>query len=225
MPRAARIVCPGVPHHITQRGNRRQRTFFEPADFVAYRTLVAEGCKAAGVQVLAYCLMPNHVHLVAVPPDEDALRRALVPAHQKYTWLINRRHGWTGHLWQERFHASAMDDPHTLAAVRYVELNPVRAGLVGNPVGWAWSSASAHVGRRADQLVPADLPPPLAGIADWLGFLVDEEGDDIVDALRRHAGTGLPLGSAGFVAALEHTFGRSFARRPPGRPPRDQPCA
>ena len=129
MPRLARIVVPGEPHHITQRGNRRMQVFFSADDSGAYKALLAEFCAKAEVEVLAWCLMPNHVHLVLVPSDKDGLRRALGETHRRYSKLINQREGWRGHLWQERFHSFAMDEDHLIEAVRYIELNPVRAGL------------------------------------------------------------------------------------------------
>jgi len=127
MARLARIVVPNLPHHVTQRGNGRQRTFFE--DDVHYRDLLGQSCRAAGVAVWAWCLMPNHVHLILVPSDEGGLRAALGEAHRRYTRRVNFREGWRGHLWQERFHSTPMDEAWLLAAARYVELNPVRAKL------------------------------------------------------------------------------------------------
>lgn len=145
MARLARIVIPNVPHHVTQRGNRRERTFFEDADYKRYRTMLGDAARRAGAEVWAYCLMPNHVHLIVVPPDEDGLRRTFADAHRRYTGLINARHQWTGHLWQGRFGAVAMDEAHLMAAARYVALNPVRAGLVKHARDWPWSSVRAHL--------------------------------------------------------------------------------
>jgi putative transposase len=171
MPRAARIVTPGFPHHVVQRGNRRMQTFFGADDYRRYIDLVAEGCRAADVQVLAYCLMPNHVHLVLVPADPKGLSRALGSAHQKYAWVINRQHGWSGYLWQSRFFSSAMDDQHALGAVAYVELNPVGARMVDAADAWRWSSAKAHVEGVADALVATRRPSPIDAVADWRAFL------------------------------------------------------
>ena len=133
MARLARVVVPGVPHHVTQRGNRRLETFFEDDDYRAYLDLLAASCAEAGVAVWAYCLMPNHVHLVLVPDERDGLRHALGEAHRRYTRRINFREGWRGHLWQERFHSFPMDEAYLLATARYVELNPLRARLVRKP--------------------------------------------------------------------------------------------
>ena len=128
----ARLVIPGLPHHITQRGNRRQQTFFNDGDYAAYIELMAEWCREEGVEIWGYCLMPNHVHLIAVPKTEDGLRRAIGEAHRRYTRRINFREKWRGYLWQGRFASFIMDEPYLLAAARYVELNPLRAELVAN---------------------------------------------------------------------------------------------
>jgi putative transposase len=143
MARSARGVAAGVSHHVTQRGNRRQTVFFEDGDYQAYTTLLAEGCSGAGVAVWGYCLMPNHVHLILVPHGEAALREALGEAHRRYTRRVNVREGWRGHLWQGRFASVPMDQAHLLACARYVELDPVRAGLVATARAWPWSSVRA----------------------------------------------------------------------------------
>lgn len=151
MARIARVVLPDYPHHVTQRGNRRQAVFFSHDDYRTYRTLLAGACRVARTQVWAYCFMPNHVHLILVPSHVDGLRQALGEAHRRYTRRINLREGWRGHLWQERFHSFPMDDAHLVAAARYVELNPVCAGLVQRAADWPWSSArpSGGSGRHA----------------------------------------------------------------------------
>jgi REP element-mobilizing transposase RayT len=130
MARLARIVIPGIPYHVTQRGNRRQQTFFEDGDYALYRDLLAEAARRAGAGIWAYCLMPNHVHLIVVPSDADGLRRTFADAHRRYTGFINARQRWTGHLWQGRYGAVAMDETHLAAAARYVAL--IRCGL-----GWS----------------------------------------------------------------------------------------
>ena len=128
MARLARVVIPGHPHHVTQRGNGRARTFFEDADYALYRDLLAANCRDAGVEVWAWCLMPNHVHLILVPSDPDGLRRALARVHRSYAGTIQARRKRTGHFWQGRFGAVAMDEEHLAAALRYVSLN--RCGRV-----------------------------------------------------------------------------------------------
>lgn len=154
MPRAARIVVPDRPHHVTQRGNRRQPTFFGDGDYRFYLSLVREACAAARVAVWAYCLMPNHVHLLLTPRDETGLGRAVKETHRRYTTMINRREGWTGYLWQGRFGSEPLaTDASALAAARYIERNPVEAGLVRRPEEWPWSSAATHLAARDDPLL------------------------------------------------------------------------
>ena len=148
MARLARAVAAGVPHHVTQRGNRRQPTFFGDADYAADRDMLAAACRRHGVAVWAWCLMPNHVHLLLLPADEVGLRRALGETHRRYTQAVNRRQGWVGHLWQGRFASCMLDPPHVLAAARYVELDPVRARLVTTPDDWPWSITRAHLAER-----------------------------------------------------------------------------
>ena len=140
MARIARVIAEGMPHHITQRGNRRQQTFFSEDDYKAYLELMAEWCEKYDVQIWAYCLMPNHIHLIAVPSKKETLRLAIGEAHRRYTRRINFSKGWRGHLWQERFHSFVMDEHYLLATVRYVERNPVAARLCRHPRDWRWSS-------------------------------------------------------------------------------------
>jgi putative transposase len=168
MARRPRVVVPGLPHHVTLRGHRRQRTFFDDEDDAEYRRLLSASCRACGTQVLVYCLMPNHVHLILVPADELGLRDALGEAHRRDTRMINVREGWRGHLWQGRFHALVMDQRHLIAAARSVELNPVCAELRARPQDWPWSSARAHLAGADDELV--GVRPLLELTSDWARF-------------------------------------------------------
>ena len=168
MARLARVVAPGLPHHVTQRGNRRQQTFFCDEDYESYLQLMAQFCKAHQVEIWAYCLMPNHVHLIAVPQSADGLRRAIGEAHRRYTRMVNFREGWRGHLWQGRFASFVLDEPYLLTAARYVELNPVRAGLVNTPRQYRWSSAAAHLRGRDDvwfESVPCSSSSPTGAVS------------------------------------------------------------
>jgi putative transposase len=128
MPRIARLVVPNVPHHVTQRGNRREPVFFEDGDQLRYLSFLKRGAEKSGSVIWAYCLMPNHVHLIVVPSHKDGLRDMFSDAHRRYTNFINWRHGWTGHLWQGRFGSVAMDEDHLGEAVRYVARNPGSRG-------------------------------------------------------------------------------------------------
>jgi putative transposase len=199
-------VVEGVPHHITQRGNRRQQTFFCVEDYSAYLELMAEWCGRCGVEIWAYCLMPNHVHLVAAPQREDGLRRGIGEAHRRYTRRVNFRERWRGHLWQERFASFPMDENYLMAAGRYVELNPVRAGLATNPFAYPWSSAAAHL--RGEDDVLAKAGPLLERRPDWESFLAEGLAADVADEFRLHERTGRPLGGKTFVERLETSLGR-----------------
>jgi putative transposase len=217
MARLARVVAAGLPHHVTQRGNRRQAVFFGDDDYETYRALLAEGCRAAGVAIWAYCLMPNHVHLILVPRDADGLRAALGEAHRRYTRHVNLREGWRGYLWQGRFASFPMDEPHLLACARYVELNPVRAKLARRARDWRWSSARAHVKGRDDGLVTVR---PLLDLApDWPAFLAEGLGAPEHAAIQSSERTGRPLGAPRFIARLEKRLGRTLARAKPGPKP------
>ncbi|MCZ6603894.1 MAG: transposase, partial [Alphaproteobacteria bacterium] len=206
MARMARLVVPGHPHHVTQRGVRRMKTFLRDADYETYLALLTTWCGEAGTKIWAWCLMPNHVHLILVPRHEDGLRAALAQTHRRYTRKINAREGWQGHLWQERFHSFPMDEAHLLAAVRYVELNPVRAGLVKRPEQWRWSSAKAHRQGREDGVTA--LAPMLRRVPDWKGFLGQGLDEATLEDLRRHSRTGHPLGGKRFFTKLEKLFGQ-----------------
>ena len=216
MARIARVVAEHYPHHITQRGNRRQDTFFCDDDYRYYIRLMAEWCDKCGVTIWAYCLMPNHVHLVAVPESEGGLRRAIGEAHRRYTRHINFREQWRGHLWQGRFASFLMDEKYLLTATRYIELNPVRAGLVSIPEEYPWSSAKAHMKGRNDDLVK--VQPLLRMVDDWRQFLSGDVSDEEYELLQRHERTGRPLGSTSFIERLENKLSRILTPQKGGRP-------
>ncbi|MFO8049987.1 MAG: transposase [Desulfosudaceae bacterium] len=216
MARMARVVAEGMPHHITQRGNRRQPTFFSDDDYQAYIDLMAEWCGTYDVAIWAYCLMPNHIHLIAVPEKAENLRLAIGEAHRRYTRRINFREGWRGHLWQERFSSFVMDERYLVACVRYIENNPVRAKLATSPDKWPWSSALAHMAGKNDKLV--NVEPVLSIISgDWRQFLSGAFSNEEQEEIRKHSRTGRPLGKSAFVAELEHKLGRKLKPQKPGR--------
>ena len=216
MTRLARIVVPDLPHHVTQRGNRREAIFFEEGDQAVYRDLLAQQTRKHGVSVWAYCLMPNHVHLILSPRDELGLGRAVGEAHRRYTNFINARRRSTGHLFQSRFASVAMDGEHALAAVRYVSLNPARARLVAHARDWPWSSVRAHLAGADDGLV--SVAPVLEMVGGRFADLLETDADaPDFGALRAAETTGRPVGAAEFIEALERRLGRPVARRRPGR--------
>ena len=217
MARLPRVVIPGIPHHVTQRGNGRGLTFFEDDDYELYLDLLAEAAQRAHTEVWCYCLMPNHVHVVLVPGDEDGLRRTFGELHRRYTGYINARRRTTGHLWQGRFSSVAMDEPHFVTALRYVALNPVRARLVKRPEDWAWSSTRALLAGADDHVVT--VAPALERVGDFAAFL-GEDFDEALSyaALRKAESVGRPVGSQEWLAEMEELSGKKFA--PQKRGPR-----
>lgn len=193
MPRLARIVIPGLPHHVTQRGVRRERVFFGPEDHLAYRRLLAAAARKSGTEIWAYCFMPNHIHLIVVPSIADGLRQTLADPQRRYAIAINRRQGWSGHLWQARYGSLVMDERHLANAVRYVSLNPVRAKLVKRAEDWPWSSVRAHLAGSNDELVA--VAPVLSRFPDFRSLIEEPVADSVFAPLRRSESTGFPLGS------------------------------
>ncbi len=218
MARLARVVIPGLPHHVTQRGNRRERVFFEDADYAAYLDLIATAAKRAGTAIWSYRLMPNHVHFIMAPAGPDGLRDTFAEAHRRYTARIHQRFKWTGHLWQGRFGSVAMDDDHMLAAARYVPMNPVRAGMVARPEDWPWSSARAHLAGRDDGIV--SVAPLAAWIDDFAAFFAHPEEEVAMGEVLRSASTGRPAGAAEWLADLETATQRRLARERRGPKPK-----
>ncbi len=216
MARIPRIVVPGTPHHVTQRGARRLPVFLAPDDPRLYLDLLRDEVDRCAVEVWAYCLMPNHVHLVAVPAEASGLARALGEAHRRYAARINRREGWTGHLWQARFWSAPLDDACLRSAVRYVLFNPVRAGLVARPGEWPHSNAAALLAGRDSPLSDRRAIERRCGApAAWLRADADA-GER--EAIRRRTTTGRPIGGADFLRRLESQLGRPLGPGAPGRP-------
>jgi putative transposase len=214
MPRFPRLVVPGLPHHVTQRGIRKQRTFFKSLDYLTYLELLREHKEKAGVQIWAYCLMPNHIHMVVVPAAADSLAKFFGPVHCKYAVKVNAAHGWEGHLWQQRFYSTVMDEQHTLAAMRYVELNPVRAALCADPQAWRWSSFHANLRGSDDELVDTGATRTL--VSDWSSYINEATPAAVQDALRKRTRTGRPVGTDAFIDELEARTGRKVRQRKPG---------
>jgi putative transposase len=224
MARLSRIVVPDLPHHVAQRGNRRQPLFVEPGDYALYRDLLAERCRANGVVCWAYCLMPNHVHLILVPAAADGLAKAVGEAHRRFTAFANARARVTGHLFQGRFSSRAMDEPHLVAAARYLALNPVSAGLVADPADWPASSVAAHLAGRDDAL--ATVAPLLSRIPRFADLFEPwPEEAAARAAFEAGAATGRPLGDEGFVAAIEAKLRRRVRPAKRGPKPRANAAA
>lgn len=215
MPRRSRVVIPGIPHHVIQRGARSLPVFFAECDRAFYLNVLREHIKEACVEIWAYCLMTNHVHFVAVPREKDSLARAFAETHRVYTRWVNLRKNWRGYLWQGRFKSYPLDEYRQFVAVRYIELNPVRANIVASAGEYAWSSARAHLLGDLGSLLT--MGRPLESIKDWREFLEIGIEDSELLALRKHIQTGLPLGSEEFVSRLEAETGRVLHERKKGR--------
>jgi len=218
MPRIARIVIPGIPHHITQRGNNGQDVFFADEDRAAYVGTLQTQSARFGFAVEGFCLMTNHIHIVGTPQKEDSLALAIGRTDFIYTQYINDLHDRSGHLWQNRFYSCPMDDHHFFAALRYIETNPLRAGLSRSPWRYHWSSAGAHCG--------VSKVPDILDLARWRkGFSEEEWKEFVIEGtdeeeklLRRFTRTGRPLGSDAFVARIEAALGCRLRALPVGRP-------
>jgi len=217
MPRLLRAFAIGVPYHLTQRGNHGQDVFFTPEDRAIYLRWLAEYRDRYQVSIWAYCLMTNHLHAVATPEQDGALSRTMQMVNGRYTQRQNFLHDWHGHLWQGRFFACALDEEYFWNAIRYVERNPVRAGLVERAEEYRWSSAAAHCGLHTDPLL-APLPAENAiSTEGWSGWLDGEDGDDLL-LLRSTTARGHPCGSLDFIERLTAEVGRSLHTKLRGRP-------
>jgi REP-associated tyrosine transposase len=227
MARLARIVVPGTPHHVIQRGNRRQRTFFRVADYREYLALLGEWCPRHGTKIWAYCLMPNHVHLVLVPENVEGLARPVGEVHRRYSRMINFRKNWRGYLWQGRFLSYPMDDAYLLAATRYIERNPVKAGLTESPEEWPWSSAADHITGRRGGLAEGEWLGEVLEIAGctWGEYLREPDQPDLVVELDKRERTGRPLGDVEFVKRIGRMLGRDLLPRKAGRKPKSRASA
>ena len=219
MARMARVVVPGDWHHITQRGNHQQTVFFDDSDREFYLRLLRRHTTRHSVRITGYCLMGNHVHLLAVPNDAAGLSHALGGTHVDYARWVNMRRQETGHLWQNRFYSCPLDDAHQWAALRYVELNPVRAGMVDQAGGWRWSSAQAH-------LSGCD-PAGFIDFADWHArWSADSWCDalnhgvadaDLIARIREATRTGRPAATVDYVKRVEISLGRQLLPLKRGR--------
>ena len=217
MPRIARIVAPGFPHHVTQRGSRNQQVFFSDRDKKDYLAIFQEELSKSNVEIWSYCLMDNHVHFITVPKDTNSLSKLFREAHKRYAAMINKREGWRGHLWQERFHSFVMDERYLFSAMRYVENNPVKAKMVKKAQDYPWSSAAAHVTRERNGLLsPCYL---MEEIENWDSYLKSGQNDsDYEENFQKHLNTGRPMGSEDVVLKIEDVTNRSLKTKAVGRP-------
>ena len=229
MPRVARIVLPGYAHHVTQRGNNRQDVFFVDQDRKVYLEILAEQSALYGLTVEGYCLMGNHVHIIGTPQTEESLSKSVGRTHWLYTQYVNRMHGRSGHLWQNRFYSCPLDQKHFLEAMRYIELNPVRAKICRIPWRYTWSIAAAHAGkkppnRHGDGSELPDLAnwkTQIQGL-DWEQVLREGIDVDRIEGVRLHTNRGRPLASDKLLSKLEVKLGRRLRPLPVGRPKKNK---
>jgi putative transposase len=219
MARLARVVAVDVAHHVTQRGNARQFILSSDAERMVYLDLLRQAVRLHALSVIGYCLMSNHVHLVVIPRKAEAMAAALKLAHGRYAAYWNAAHVSSGHVWQGRFYSCPLDSPHLWEALRYAELNPVRAGLATEAGSWKWSSAAAHCGTaEPDELLDMEIWRRHWSGATWREFLNAGETESELTAIRQCTHTGRPLGTSEFVKTLEKTTLRQLAPRKGGRP-------
>jgi putative transposase len=221
MPRLARVVAVGVPHHVTQRGNGRRVVFESDRDRFVYLNLVQDSSREHRLDVLGYCLMSNHVHFIVIPHRDDSMARVMRDAASRYAAYWNTRHEVTGHLWQGRYFSCPMDNGYLWNALRYVERNPVRAGIVSSANEFAWSSARLHCdGTHADGFVHLSEWRTRWTSPEWREFLgcSDVIGSAEACRIRESTRSGRPLGSAEFVEQLEARLGRRLQPGKGGRP-------
>ena len=223
MPREPRVVAIGLPHHITQRGNARQDVFTTDALRRAYLELLSEHSAANRLRLLAYCLMTNHVHIVAVPETEASMANTLRHAHGRFSQYWNTEHNRTGHLWQNRYYSCPVEESAVCPVMAYVENNPVRAGMVERAEDFEWSSAGAHVGRvGGGAMLDMEWWQRRWSAEGWRGVLLERaESEQELCAIRQATYTGRPLGSKQFIAGLEKKLGRILEVRAAGRTKRN----
>ncbi len=217
MARLARSTIIGYPHQVTQRGNYGQSVFEEETDFQRYLAWLRECADRYGLEIWAYCLMPNHVHYVCVPMTDGALARTFNAVHMKYAQYLHARKGVAGHLWRARFFSCMLDEKSVYEEIRHIENNPVRAGLVTRAEDYAWSSARHHILGGPDPVVRNGCF--LTGrIQDWRAYLADRGDEPVLQRIRRSLRTGRPSGDESFVRLLEQITGRKLVAAPRGRP-------
>ncbi len=227
MPAFARVTVPGMPHHVTQRGNYRQEIFTSTQDRLIYLEYVARAAAEYGLEIHGWCLMTNHVHWIVVPRVQNAMAASFRRPHSRFAAYINRQYKRaSGHLWQGRYYSCPLGGTHFGAALLYVERNPLRAGIAKSAIAYEWSSASARVG-----LVPA---PPYLHLElwkhsftaqEWLRLLGEENHAEDDSKLRASTKQGKPYGNTAFIEDLECKTGRTLRVRPTGRPALAQSAA
>lgn len=217
MPRNSRIVVLNCPHHITQRGNNKTTTFVDNEDYVKYLSFFEKFKNIYELDVYSYSLMPNHIHFKAIPNNPLSLAKTFNYTQVSYTQYFNKKYKKVGHLWQSRFFSCPLDETHSYSVSKYIEKNPVRAGLVSTPEEWQWSSAREHLGLEKGiiSLLPENK---LIDVSDWKEYLLENLPLDKRQEIESHAISGYPLGNSLFLQNIESLFNLSLKKRPVGRP-------
>ena len=218
MPRIARAVAKGYPHHIIQRGNNRDLVFFDDGDKRRYFELLKKYAEKWDGVLLAYCLMSNHVHLLVKPVKDKSLYKMMQGLTLCYSQYANRKYGRSGRLWENRYHSCIVDrEKYLWAVARYIEQNPVRAGLVKKADDYAYSSARAHVKGIEDGVLGEELFDK-GQRGDYTHLLRTGLKEDEIEAIRYHTRSGRPFGEEEFVKCMERKLRKPLVRRPRGRP-------
>ena len=216
MPRISRAIAVGYPHHITQRGNYRQTVFTEETDYSRYLELMSVFAPKYGLEIWAYCLMPNHVHFIGVPGRQESMARTFNTVHMLYAQYFNRKQKLAGHLWQGRFYSCVLDERHLYAAFRYVELNPVRAGIVSSVQNYPWCSAGSHIMGIGNPVLSKCFM--METVENWGQYLTLDSDQEAADNVIKATKAGRPCGGESFIRHIECLLNRQLAARPKGRP-------
>ena len=221
MPRLARIIVEGYPHHITQRGNNKQNTFLEDADYQAYLEFLENYRKKYNLGILSYCPMPNHIHISVLPTTTNSLAKTLRACHMRYSQYFNRKYERIGHLWQSRFYSCPMEEIHLYSTLKYIENNPVRAKLVKKAEDWKWSSARSHLGIEKGIISLLNIHEFL-DIVNWKEYLHfdNKNTGEEIELLKKHTYSGKPMGKEKFIENLTKNFGDKARWLPVGRHPK-----
>lgn len=219
MARKARIVVEGLPHHIMQRGNYGQEVFFDDEDYRTYLEWVMYYSERYCLKILGYCLLPNHIHFIVIPDKKSSMSRVFNIVNMKYAQYMNKKMEEKGHLWQGRYYSCVMDDLYVAIALKHIEDNPVRSGLVEEPWEWKWSSCAYHVGVSKPQISLTSIDTVVDMTPDvWRRYLMGRDRVTLVENFVKHSILGRPLGSEQFIQELEKKLSKSLKVAPRGRP-------
>ncbi len=221
MPRRARVVVPEMAHHVIQRGNYQQYIFENDEDFRTYLYLVNEYSQQHQVKIHAYCLMNNHVHFILTPEDQNGLAEIFRNVHTRFSQYKNLQKRRLGHLWQGRFYSCVLSRTHVLRAIRYVEMNPVRAKMVKKPWEYIWSSTRQHLKQEQSAIIKTDFHGCCLDMGlnhkNWKEYLLNEDNEMITE-MRNKTQKGLAIGDKNFITTIEKRFGIVLSERKVGRP-------